>query len=207
MYAAGRGMGQAVSDTAAVTNNIKALMAAFQMLVYRHFHVVELHFHTIQQCVIVGSSGCDLIQCVNHLNDTVQDPLRQYQAQIARSGIQGGRGEGFLYPSGCGTMSANQIAKPLHDHTASQHIAQPGNGFTVAIAVFKGLREMLGNQQRKVCILGLLCGVFIAMAIYSNDSVGVFIHHRAFGIHAECANQILIFLRTIHDLTLIEFIC
>ena len=40
-------MGQGVGHAAAVTDDVKPLMAAFQMLIQIHLHVVELHFHTI----------------------------------------------------------------------------------------------------------------------------------------------------------------
>ena len=61
MNTAGRGVGQRVGDATAVTNDIKTFVAALQMRVDRHFHIVELDFHTVQKGVIVQRFG-DLIR-------------------------------------------------------------------------------------------------------------------------------------------------
>ena len=64
-------MGQGMSHTAAVTDDVQALVTAFQMFVQFHFHIIELDFHTVEQGIVIGGTGCDLVQCVDHFDDTV----------------------------------------------------------------------------------------------------------------------------------------
>ena len=206
MNTAGRGMGQRVGNPAAVADDIQTVKFCLQPLIDLHLHVVELHFHTVQEGIVVGRAGGNLIQRVDHFNDSVQDPLRQHQTQIAGGGVEGGRDEGILHPLDRGALSADQIAEALHDHTASQHIAQSGNGFTVAVGILEGLGKMLRHQQGKIRIVRLLRGVFIAVTVDGNDAVGVFIDHRALGIHAEGSHLVPIFLGLIDDFALIQLV-
>ena len=41
-------------DTATVTDNKQSFMSRLQMVVNLYFHIIELHFYTIQQCIIIG---------------------------------------------------------------------------------------------------------------------------------------------------------
>ena len=66
---------------------------------------------------------------------------------------------------------------------------------------------MFRYQKGKVRVMGLLCRILVAVTIYRYDAVGILIYHSSLGIHTEGAHVILVFFRTIHDLTLIEFIC
>ena len=65
---------------------------------------------------------------------------------------------------------------------------------------------MLGHQQGKICISGLFCRVFIAVAIYGHDPIRILAYHFALGIHAEGPHQILVLGCAIYDLAFIEFI-
>ena len=125
--AAGGSVGQRMGDAAAVADDVQARVAAFQMVVYIHFHVIELDLHAVEQSVIVGGAGRHLVQGVNHFNDAVENSLGQHQTQIAGGGVQRGGDKRILHPAGGGAPAADQIAKPLHDHTAAKHIAQTGN--------------------------------------------------------------------------------
>ena len=73
-------MGQGMGHAASVTDDVQPRIDALQMFVQRNLHIVELDFHTIKKGIVVGCSRSDLIQCIDHLHDTVQDPFRQYQA-------------------------------------------------------------------------------------------------------------------------------
>ena len=127
MNAACRRMGQRMGNTASIADDIQAGITGFQMIIDLHFHIVELNFYTVQQGVVVGGTGRNFIQCVDHLDDAVKDPLGQYQAQISGSGIECRCDKCFLNTAWGRTAAADQIAKPLHDHTAAKHIAQTGN--------------------------------------------------------------------------------
>ena len=69
-----------MGHAAAITNNVKAFMAALQILVYIYFHVVEFDLHAVQQGIVIGSTRRDLIQGVDHFNNAVQNTFRQHQA-------------------------------------------------------------------------------------------------------------------------------
>ena len=75
-------------DTASVADHIEAGMVGLKFIAEGHLHVVKLDLHAVQKRVIVGSTGRDLVQCVDHLNDTVQDPLGQDQAQVSRRRLE-----------------------------------------------------------------------------------------------------------------------
>ena len=66
---------------------------------------------------------------------------------------------------------------------------------------------MFRHQKSKVRVMGLLCRILVAVAIYRYDAVGILIYHSSLGIHTEGAHVILVFFRTVHDLTFIQLIC
>ena len=72
----GTGMGHAT----AITDDVKAFVAALQVLIHIYFHVVEFDLHAVQQGIVIGSTRRDLIQGVDHPNDAVQNTLWQHQA-------------------------------------------------------------------------------------------------------------------------------
>ena len=65
---------------------------------------------------------------------------------------------------------------------------------------------MFGYQQGEVGVLRVHGGVLVAVAVDGDDAVGVFVDHRAPGVHAERAHLVLILLGLIDDLALIELI-
>ena len=73
-------MGQGVCHTASVSDHIEPFVRRLQILIKLYFHIVELHFHTVEQCIIIRRSRRDLIDSLDHLNDTVKDTFRQYEA-------------------------------------------------------------------------------------------------------------------------------
>ena len=66
---------------------------------------------------------------------------------------------------------------------------------------------MLCHQQREICIFCLLFCTFIAVSIYCNYTICIFIHHNSFGIHAESSHSILKFFCAIDNFTFIQLIC
>ena len=204
--AAGAGVGQGVGDAAAVADNEQALVRRLQMLIQRNLHVVELHLHAVQQRIVAGGAGRDLVQGVDHLDDAVQNSLGHHQAQVAGGGGQSGRHEALFDALGGGALAPDQIADPLDDHAAAQHIGEPGDGLAVAVAVPEGLGKVLGHQQGEVGILRMQGRILIAVAVDGDDAVGVLVDHRALGVHAEGAHLVLIFLGLIHDLALVQLI-
>ena len=110
MDAAGGGVGEGVGDAAAVADDKQAGIAGFQLLARFHFHVVELYFHAVEQGVVVGGAGGDLIQGVDHFDDAIQDALGQHQAQIAGGGVEG-MGDKML--SCCSTRRMSSATVPL----------------------------------------------------------------------------------------------
>ena len=72
-------MRQRMGHTAAVADNIQAFVFCLKVFINGHFHVIELNFHTLKQSVSIGRTRSNLVQCIDHLNDAIQDTLRQHQ--------------------------------------------------------------------------------------------------------------------------------
>ena len=77
--AAGGGVGQGMGDAAAVADDVQPRIPGLQMFIHGHFHIVELDLHAVEQGVVVGGAGGDLIQRVEHFDDAVQNSLGQHQ--------------------------------------------------------------------------------------------------------------------------------
>ena len=181
-------------------------MQRLQILVQLHFHIVELNLHAVQQRIVVGRAGGDLVQGVDHLDNAVQDSLGNHQAQVPRRRRKGGHHEGPGDAAGRAALAPDQIPKPLDHDAAPQHVAQPGDAFAVSVAVPEGIRKGLGHQQGEVGVLRLQRRILIAVAVHRHDAVGVLRHHRSPGIHAEGPHQVLVFLGLIDDLALIHLV-
>ena len=61
--------------------------------------------------------------------------------------------------------------------------------------------------KREVGVVGFLLIALIAVSVYSDDAVGIFVYYDSVRIHAESTDVIFEFLCTIDDLALIQFIC
>ena len=66
---------------------------------------------------------------------------------------------------------------------------------------------MLGHKQREIGVSCLALRILIAVSVHCHNTIGVFIDHYAFGIHAERADKISVLLRAVDDLALIQLIC
>ena len=65
---------------------------------------------------------------------------------------------------------------------------------------------MLGYQQCEIRILCMLGWVLIAVAVYRDNSVGVFVDNNAVRIHTERPDHIFELLCPVYNLALIQFI-
>ena len=66
-----RGVGQGVRDAGAVADDIQTGALGLEVVVYLDFHVIELDLNAVEQSVVIGGTGCDLVQSVDHFNDAV----------------------------------------------------------------------------------------------------------------------------------------
>ena len=199
-------MGQGVGNAASVTDDIESFVRAFQILIDIHFHIIEFHFDTVQQGIVICRTRCDLIQGVDHLDDTVQDTFWQNQTQISGSSGQGRANQTF-FDTVDGTASAtHQIAETLYDHTATQHIGETGDTLAVSVTVFEWLGEVFGYQQGEVRVFCVFCRIFIAVTVCGYDAVRILIYHDTVGIHTEGTDIILELLGAVYDLALIQLI-
>lgn len=94
--AAGGGVGQGMRDAAAVADDEQALVRRLQILVDGDLHVVEFDLNAVKQRIVVRRTGGDLVKRVDHLDDAVENALRDDQRQIARRSRQRGGDEGFV---------------------------------------------------------------------------------------------------------------
>ena len=164
-----------MGNTAAVADDIQAFIAALQIFVDFDLHIVELDFNTIEEGIVIGCAGCDLVEGIDHLDDTVQQTLGQDQAEVAGCSIQCRCDKGFPDAVLIGSAAADEVAKALDNDAAAQHIAQAGNRLAVAVGILKGFREVLGHQQCKVGVAGLAGRIFVAVTVDRDDAVGILI--------------------------------
>ena len=181
-------------------------MTGHEVLVDLDLHVVELDLDTIKQGVVICSTWCDLIEGVDHLDDAVEDTLRKHEAQVTGSSIQRRNREGFPDTLLGTALTTDKIAEALHDHTAAEHVAETRDTLTIFVRILEWLGEVLRHEQGEVRILRLLRGILIAVAVYGDDPVGVFIDHGTLRIHTEGTDVILVLLGTVDDLTLVELV-
>ena len=65
------GVGKGMGDSASVPDDIEAGITALQVFVHFHFHIIELDFYPIKQGVGVCRTGSNLVEGVDHFNDSV----------------------------------------------------------------------------------------------------------------------------------------
>ena len=109
-------------DAAAVADDEQALVRRLQILVDGDLHVVEFDLNAVKQRIVVRRTGGDLVKRVDHLDDAVENALRDDQRQIARRSRQRGGDEGFVDALLRRALAADEIAEALHHHAAAQHI-------------------------------------------------------------------------------------
>ena len=190
-------------DAAAVADDEQPFMAGLQILIQLHAHIVKLDLYAIQQGVVIGRTWRDFVQRIDHLDDVVHLTLRDDEAQIAWRGAQG-RGDEAVCDAAYGAaLTADQIAEALDDDAAAQHVGEPGDAFAILIAVFERLGEMIGHQQREVRVFGIARRIFVAVAVYGDDAVGIFADHHAVRVHAEGPHPVLKLLGAVDDLAFI----
>ena len=68
-----------MSNTAAVTDHKEAGVTGLKSVINCNFHVVELDFNAVKQRVIVCGTWSDLIECIDHLNDPIQDTFGKHK--------------------------------------------------------------------------------------------------------------------------------
>ena len=128
-----------MGNTAAVTDDVESIMTGHQVVIHFHLHVVEFYLHSIEKRVIIRRTRCHLIQGINHLDNTVQNPLRENQAQITGSRIEGWNRKRFIDSLLRASFSADQVSKTLHNYATAQHVAEFCNTLSIFIGILEGL--------------------------------------------------------------------
>ena len=128
-----------------------------------------------------------------HFDDAVENALRDDEREVAGRGGERRGDEGLFDALGRRALAADEIAEALDHDAAAEHVRKPRDRLAVAVGVLEGLGEVLGDEQGEVGVLGLLGRVLIAVAVDGDDAVGVLGDDRALRVHAEGADEILIF--------------
>ena len=105
-----------------------------------------------------------------------------------------------------GADALDQIAKPLHQDAASQHIAQGGDVLAVAIRLVERFREPVGHQQGKVGVLAAQRRIGIAVTVDGVDAFHALGHHMTVGVHAEGTHLVAVLLGAVEELGLIDHV-
>ena len=108
-----------MGDAAAIADDIQPIIAAHQLFIDGNLHIIELYLYTIKEGIIICCAGRNLIECINHFDNAIQQAFGQNKTQITGGCIQCRCNEGFLYTLWCGTTTTNQITEALHNYTAA----------------------------------------------------------------------------------------
>ena len=71
VHAACGSMRKGMRHTGAVSDDVQSLMVRFKILVDVDLHIVKFDLHAIEKRIGIGGTGCDLVQSVDHLNQSV----------------------------------------------------------------------------------------------------------------------------------------
>ena len=190
----------------AVADHVQSLVDRLEIVVDLDFHIIKLDLHAVEQRVVVGRAGGDLVEGVDHLDDAVEDALGDHETEIAGRGRERRRDKALGNAGRRASSAAHEIAEALHDDAAAEHVRQARDALAVAVGILEGDGEVLVHQQGKVRVFGVLALVLIAVAVDGHDAVGVLVDDNAVRIHAERAHQILELLGAVDDLALVQFV-
>ena len=109
-----------MGHTAAVTDDIQPLVAAFQVLVELDLHIIELDLHAVEQRVDVRGARRDFVEGLDHLDDAVEDALRDDKAEVARRGGQGRDGEAVADAVRRAAPALHQVAEAQDPHNCDR---------------------------------------------------------------------------------------
>ncbi len=84
VYAACRRMGKGMGDTAAVADDIQAVVAALEVIIYLYFHIIEFNLYAVKKSILVCRTGGNFIEGLDHFDNAVQNTLGEHKAKIAR---------------------------------------------------------------------------------------------------------------------------
>ena len=200
-------MGKRMGDAAAVADDIESFVfIGHEFFVDFYFHVIEFYFYAIEKGVIVCGAGCDLIESIDHFDNSVEDTLRKNKGKVAGSCVEGRGDESSFDFVFSGTASADKVAETLDDNSAAKHIGKSCNTFAIAVGIFERFGKMFCNKKSEVGVFGLFFRILIAVSVNGDDAVGVFVNDCAFGVHAESTDKVAVFLGAVNDLAFIKFI-
>ena len=105
-----------------------------------------------------------------------------------------------------GPASSYQVTESLNDNAAAQHVGEPCYALAVTVAVLERHGEVLGHQQCKIRVACLALRIFVTVAVYRNDPVGVLVYNASARVHAERADFVLERFGPVDDFALVQLI-
>ena len=82
------GMRKRMGDAAAIADDIQPIIAAHQLFIDGNLHIIELYLYTIKEGIIICCAGRNLIECINHFDNAIQQAFWQNKTQITGGCIQ-----------------------------------------------------------------------------------------------------------------------
>ena len=195
-----------MGSSAAVADNEEVLMAGLEVGVNVDLHIIELDLDAVEEGIVVRCTGRDLVKRVDHLDDSVEDSLWDYEGEVAGGRLESGTDEGIRHSLVVRTLTADEVAEALYHNSAAEHIREARDALAVAVRILEGMREMLRNEEGEVGVARVLCGVLVAVAVYGNYAVGVLVNDGSARIHTERADEVAEFLGSVDDLRLVKLV-
>ena len=85
-----------MGDAAAVADDEQALVRGLEVFVDGDLHIIKLDLDAVEQRVVVGRAGGDLVEGVDHFDDAVENALRDDEREVAGRGGERRGDEGLF---------------------------------------------------------------------------------------------------------------
>ena len=111
-----------MSRSAAVADHEEVFVAGLEVAVGIDFHIIELDLDAVEQGIVVRCAGSDLVKRVDHLDDSVENSLRDNKGEVAGGRLESGTDKGIRYSLIVRTLTADEVAEALYHNSAAEHI-------------------------------------------------------------------------------------
>ena len=176
-----------------------------EVLVHLDAVGVELQLGGVEQGLLGGETGDDLVHRVNEVDDVGHGAVRHGGGDVAGHSVgQGGADIGvrkFLFPC---ALAVQNIAKALHHNVScAQHIGQLADLLCIGNGLIEGIGEIVAAEDREVGVAAL--EFLVAVSVDHGEVVVVILlADKAAGVLTEGAHLVPVGLGVADQLGFVE---